>query len=128
MRGFKYYLPAICWLILTTILLVIPGNDLPKNPFLTLIYFDKWVHIGLFSTLNFLFILGFIRREIFSVKVFIYCTIGCILYGISMEYVQKYLAFERSFDVTDILADAAGAFLGYLAAVYLLRRKKNKPL
>lgn len=122
MRGFKYYLPAICWLILTTILLVIPGNDLPKNPFLTLIYFDKWVHIGLFSILNFLFILGFIRREIFSVKVFIYCTITCILYGISMEYVQKYFAFERSFDVTDILADAAGAFLGYLAAVYFLRR------
>ncbi len=127
MRGIKYFLPAIGWFIITTILLVIPGNDLPKNPFLTLIYFDKWVHIGLFSILNFLFIWGFMRRGIFSVKTFIYCTFICILYGIAMEFVQKYFAFERSFDVTDILADIAGSFLGYFAAVYV-NRKKNKPL
>ncbi|MEO8116418.1 MAG: VanZ family protein [Bacteroidota bacterium] len=127
MRGFKYFIPVICWFLFTTFLLVIPGNDLPKNPFLTLIYFDKWVHIGLFSILNFLFIWGFMRRGMLTVKTFIYCSLICILYGTSMEFVQKYFAFERSFDVTDILADTGGVLLGYLMVVYVIR-KKNKPL
>lgn len=127
MRGFKFFLPAICWFILVTFLLVIPGNDLPKNPFLTLIHFDKWVHIGLFSILNFLVIWGFMRRDIYSVKLFLYSTLICILYGISMEFVQKYFAFERSFDITDILADMAGAIAGYFVAIYV-KRQKNKPL
>lgn len=126
MRGFRYFLPAIGWFILVTFLLVLPGNDLPKNPFLTLIHFDKWVHIGLFGFLNFLVIWGFMRRDIFSVKVFIYSTAVCILYGIIMEFVQKYIAIERSFDITDILADIAGAVAGYFVATYV--KRKNKPL
>jgi len=123
MRGFRYFLPAFGWFILVTFLLVLPGNDLPKNPFLTLIHFDKWVHIGLFGVLNFLVIWGWMRKDIFSVNVFIYSTVICILYGIIMEFVQKYFAIERSFDITDILADIAGAIAGYYVATYLKRKK-----
>lgn len=127
MRGFKYFLPAIGWFIFTTILLVIPGSDLPKNPFLAMIYFDKWVHIGLFGILNFFCIWGLMKRNVFSKKSFIYSTLICILYGIVMEFIQKIFASERSFDITDILADIAGSLLGFYAGMYILR-KKNKPL
>lgn len=49
-----------------------------------------------------------------------------------MEFVQKYFTHDRSFDVTDILADIAGSILG-LAAIRMFVKKleiraKNKPL
>ncbi|MBS1730332.1 MAG: VanZ family protein [Bacteroidetes bacterium] len=123
MRNLRFFLPAIGWLIITTTLLIIPGNDLPKNEFLQLIHFDKWVHIGLFCGLNFLFILGLIQKGTFSKKTFIICSIACVLYGITMEYVQKYFAFERSFDITDILADTVGVVIGYFVAIYMYNKK-----
>jgi len=33
----------------------------------------------------------------------------CILYGIGMEYYQKYYVTSRGFEVLDMLADAIGA-------------------
>lgn len=126
MRSIRYFLPAVSWFLFTTFLLMIPGNDLPKNPFLAMIYFDKWVHIGLFGLLNFFIIWGYMRINRKRQKVFLLTTLGCIAYGIVMEFVQKYFAVDRSFDLTDILADATGAFLAYFAALYF--QKKNRPL
>ncbi len=123
MRWFKNFLPAIGWFIFTTILLIIPGSDLPKNPFLAMIYFDKWVHIGLFGILNFLCIWGLMKRNVFSRKIFIYSTLICIFYGIGMEFIQKFFASERSFDATDILADIAGTLVGLFVGLYVMRKK-----
>jgi len=36
------------------------------------------------------------------------------LYGIGMEFVQRYLVVNRSFDVGDIIADGVGALAGFL--------------
>ena len=36
----------------------------------------------------------------------------CLIYGIGMEFVQKYFVNNRSFDVGDIVADAVGCTLG----------------
>lgn len=45
---------------------------------------------------------------------FWFISIGCILYGTGMEFVQRELIIGRSFEEADILADAVGA-LGALA-------------
>ena len=39
-------------------------------------------------------------------------VVGC-LYGIAMEFVQKYFIPLRSFDLMDILADGVGCIAGY---------------
>ncbi|MEO7394031.1 MAG: hypothetical protein ABIU11_03765, partial [Chitinophagaceae bacterium] len=48
------FIPAIAWIIISTLLLIIPGSALPKENWLGKIWFDKWVHIGMFSIMVFL--------------------------------------------------------------------------
>ncbi len=90
-----------------------PGSDLPKVSLLDEIYFDKWVHIGLFGGLTFLTAWPFIKENIATRKLLIKIGTTFIIYGILMEFVQKYFASERSFDIFDMVADAAGCFAGF---------------
>ena len=52
-------------------------------------------------------------------SIFIRIALIWLVYGIAMEFVQKYFIPNRSFDVGDIIADAAGCALGL---VYSIRR------
>jgi VanZ family protein len=45
-------------------------------------------------------------------KVFVQVFAAAVLYGIAMEFVQRYWVINRSFDTGDIIADAAGSALG----------------
>ena len=107
-----------------------PGPDVPSAPFFDLVYFYKWVHIGMFGLLTLLWSFPFLRSEKASLKIFFAITIGSIVYGILMEYVQKYFAFERDFDILDILADGIGSIIALFWLFYFFKRKqeKNKPL
>ena len=42
------FIPGIIWFIIANILFLMPGPDVPSISFLDEIYFDKWVHAGLF--------------------------------------------------------------------------------
>jgi VanZ family protein len=111
---------AIAWLIICTVLLTLPGNDLPKEDWLDKIWFDKWVHIGLFAILTWLWCLAFrIQRKEISYII----GAACLCYGIIMEFVQRYYIPNRSFDTGDIAADAIGCVAGLLFWYY--RFKKN---
>jgi VanZ family protein len=121
------YLPlAITWFIILTVLLCLPGSVLPQESWLDKIYFDKWVHIGLFGGLVFLWcgVAGKSKNFFKSVQqIFVWITlIGCV-YGIAMEYVQKYFIPNRSFDVFDIMADTIGSIAGLVVATKLLIKK-----
>jgi hypothetical protein len=124
------FLPAIIWFIIANILFLMPGDDVPTSSFLDEIYFDKWVHAGLFGGIVFLTAYPFIKMGRLSKKLLIKISIAGICYGIFIEILQKYVAIERDFDYTDILADAVGCLLGYLASLWLQRKilEKNKPL
>lgn len=99
-----------------------PGSDLPSNDLFELIYFDKWVHIGLFCILTILWAYPFLKLKLQSVKAFILIALIAIVYGIAMEFVQKYFANGRSFDITDIIADAVGASLAAFLLIKIYRR------
>ncbi|HRE37662.1 MAG TPA: VanZ family protein [Chitinophagaceae bacterium] len=103
-------LPAAGWLILCTILLVLPGSAFPKEDWLSKIWFDKWVHIGLFSTMVVLWCWG--GQKKFKKK-YILVTTAALVYGIAMEFIQQYFVVNRSFDTGDIVADAIGCLIGY---------------
>jgi hypothetical protein len=112
--------PAIIWFITTTILLTLPGSAIPKEDWLDRIWFDKWVHIGIFFTLVVLWNWALSKSIITALKkkkYFIWIALGALVYGIAMEFVQKYFIPNRSFDTGDILADAAGCGVGLVYSI-----------
>jgi hypothetical protein len=120
------FLPALVWLIMTFVLLVLPGSDIPKASIFDFLYFDKWVHIGLFGVLTLLWGYPFFKINIASAHPFIIVAVCVILYGTIMEFVQKYFAFERSFDLFDILADSAGSLLALWWLTYKLKKMRAR--
>ena len=120
------FLPALLWTIFIFILLIIPGSDLPTASFLDLIYFDKWVHVGLFAVMTFLWSFPFFKTLKGNHFLFAFIGFSSDLYGAAMEFVQKYFASGRSFDLIDIIADTTGCLTGFLFTVYLYKRQKLK--
>jgi VanZ family protein len=73
--------------------------------------FDKWVHIGLFALLTFLWCRAMPQ---YVVKTFLFVATACLLYGIAMEFVQGNWIPNRGFEVWDIIADATGCLIGFV--------------
>ncbi len=81
---YTWFIPAIFWFMATTVLLILPGPDIPSVGFLDKIYFDKWVHAGLFGGMTFLFSYAFIKMQSATKKnVDLYRHSLCILWGIN---------------------------------------------
>ncbi len=107
---------ALVWLIVATILHIIPGSSIPKETWLTKIRIDKWVHIAMFLVMVIVWFLA-LRKISTSVpprRILISVVLACLAYGVMMEFVQKLFVSNRSFDLWDILADAAGSAAGYI--------------
>ena len=118
-KFFRYKSIAIAWFIIMCVLFFLPGSDLPQANWLDAIYFDKWVHIGLFAVLIFLW------RSSFDLDFNHYnwvLLLSALLYGLSVEFIQKYWVPNRSFDLYDLLADMTGSVLGLV--VWLRAYKK----
>ncbi len=124
-KGFTSFLPALGWLFISTVLLTLPGSAFPQENWLGKIWFDKWVHIGMFAALVFLFCLGIYKmvKKENRAKLFFYTLMAAIFYGIGMEYVQKYFVVNRSFDIGDIIADCVGSLIGLWFSSYRYIKK-----
>ena len=106
---FRYKTVAISWLLVMSFLFFLPGSALPKANWLEEIYFDKWVHIGLFAILIFLW------RSSFDLDFSNYNLLllfSALVYGFLVELIQLYWVPNRSFDLYDVLADMTGSILG----------------
>ena len=118
----------VLWLIISTLLLTIPASAFPKENWLEKIWFDKWVHVGMFSIMVFLWCWATLRLNFEKEKlkrVFILFAFICLAYGIGMEFVQKYFVANRSFDTGDIIADGVGCFAGLLFCMRRYIPKQN---
>ncbi|HPG11902.1 MAG TPA: VanZ family protein [Chitinophagaceae bacterium] len=107
-------IPAILWLIISTVLLTLPGTRFPKEDWFDKIGFDKWIHIIMFGLLTWLWCMGLKQK---TKKRFYIIALLCLLYGISMEFVQRYCIPFRSFDPGDIVADAIGCLSGLIFSI-----------
>jgi VanZ family protein len=120
---FQYKAVPLAWFLIMTVLFFLPGSALPQENWLDVIHFDKWVHVGLFAALMFLW------RSAFDWKLPGYTLvllISALVYGLLVEVIQGNWIPNRSFDLFDVVADMTGSILGLLfwGRVY----KKNKPL
>ena len=123
---FTLFIPAVIWFITSTILLTMPGSDLPESSFFDLPYFDKFVHFIIFFLLTLFFCYPFTKRvqDRWTVKRwFVNITLYSVVYGILMEFVQKYFVAGRSFDVVDILFDGFGSLSGMLVTMQFFYKK-----
>ena len=121
---FFKFLPAVLMSIISFILLIMPGSDIPKSSLFDILYFDKWVHIGMFGVLTIFWGYPFLKTTIGSVKLFCKISVLVILYGIAMEFVQKYWTVGRSFDIFDILADSFGSIVACFFLIAKLKKSK----
>lgn len=121
-------LPAVGWLLFTTILLLLPGSSLPQPEWQTYIPLDKIVHIFFLGIMVWLICRGFYYsgRPASELKwIFFFVALSVIFYGIAMEFAQKYFTVNRFFDGGDIIADAIGAALGFFASYILYIRRQD---
>ena len=103
------------WLIAEIIfifyMLSLPGSNLPNVDYWGQ---DKIIHIILFGSLMYaaLFHYDQLATPFFkTTRARALTMIVCILYGIGMEFYQKYFVPSRGFEVSDMLADAAGVII-----------------
>jgi len=124
----KSFIPGIAWFFLVTILCCLPGKDLPETQdWLGKIYFDKWVHFGLFFILTFLFMSpAVVRSSITGKKKAIgFIALAAIAYGLIIEFVQQQFVPGRSFDGFDWAADSAGVLGAWLWVNRTLKRQSR---
>jgi len=106
------FIPGIAWFFVVLVLLFMPGKDVPSNNFFDKIYFDKWVHTGIFGLLALLFMLPIAHSPMEQkekLQYFIRIAIATSIWGLTSEFIQKYWATGRSFDLIDWGADSLGA-------------------
>ena len=112
--------------IITTVLLCLPGAAFPKEHWFDKIWLDKWIHVALFGTMVFLWCRVLAKIIGGRTSYFLQLTLYFVVYGIVMEFVQKYFIPNRSFDIGDVAADAVGSLAGYLLSIKVYI--KNRPL
>ena len=111
------FIPAIVWFLVVLVLLCMPGKDLPSSNWFNIFYLDKWVHTGIFGLLSLLFMLPFAVSPIKhkeKLQYFIGIAIATSVWGLTTEFMQKYLVSGRSFDLVDWAADSLGAFTSFI--------------
>ena len=117
-NSFKTLVWVIFEFVLIFILLSMPSSGEPGTGWISYIlalpFADKVIHIGLFGSLVLSIFFHFEQYSNISfqsTRAKALALIACILYGIGMEFYQKYIVPSRGFEVGDMLADAIGALL-----------------
>ena len=130
---FKNFLPGIAWFFVVGILTLMPAKDVPQVGWMDNIpNFDKLVHAGLFGGLVFLFALPLLKSP-FSQKQKLFYSIrislAAIVWGITIEFLQKFYVPSRDFDLLDWAADAGGVLIAFWLILSILNhlKKKNVP-
>jgi VanZ family protein len=118
------WLFAIGWLVICTILFTLPGSAFPKENWLSRIWIDKWVHVGIFISLMILWSRVYLKRDLRNPKkILLLIAMFLLIYGVCVELIQHYFIPNRSFDWGDIIADAGGVVIGYLYSSYRYIKK-----
>lgn len=104
------------------VLLFMPGSDVPKaDNWMEKIFFDKWVHSGLFGLLALLWLWPIAKADITPPKkqrLFFTVVLVLISWGLTTEFIQKYLCVSRGFDLWDWAADCFGIIVAYLITLF----------
>jgi VanZ family protein len=117
-NSFKTFIWVIFEFVLIFILLSMPSSGEPGKGWISYLlelpFADKIIHVGLFGSLAlslFFHLEQYSNISFRSTRTKALSLILCIVFGIGMEFYQKYFVPSRGFEVGDMLADATGALL-----------------
>jgi len=82
--------------------------------------FDKMVHCGFFFVLVVFYCNGHLRQHkqrFLTYTAIILIVLIALLYGYSIELLQKYVFTWRDFEWTDLFADTVGACMGMFSVL-----------
>jgi len=99
---------AVLYFTFISVMFFLPGSVLPKEDWLSKIYFDKWVHVGFFTVLLVLWLWAKMPAKS---KAW-WFIVAAAVYGIAVEIIQYRFVPNRSFDMGDWAADMTGSFIG----------------
>ena len=123
MRTVRYYLPALGWIVLILFLCTLPAPAIPRTNWLDLVHMDKIVHFFLFGGTVILLAYGYFRQKgRIAGSVLFYLALFVTLYGLAIEFIQKYFTANRSFEIWDVVADGCGAIAGALVFRFIGQR------
>ena|SRR5690606_11210476 len=118
--------PPVVWSVSIFILLIIPGKNFPEGPNIPLL--DKVIHAFLFGVQVFLWCRYTTYYNIRSrLWIFLLIFLVSCIYGIGMEYVQKYWVTNRGFEINDMVADIIGSFCGWMIYRFFFSKKQGAP-
>ena len=116
---FRFTYPAFLWAAFILLLTMSAGKEFPE---VSLLSFDKMVHVFLFAVQSYLFVRGFMRQSHFvslRYRPVISSMLICILYGAATELMQALLLSDRAGDFFDFFANCIGTILGIVTFVLL---------
>ncbi|MFS8082373.1 MAG: VanZ family protein [Ginsengibacter sp.] len=122
--GIRKFLPGIAWFFIICFLVFLPGKDVPSLGWMDNLQIDKFVHAFLFFMLILFFYAPFYKIASSAKQrknsLILLCIAG-VIWGISIEFIQKYYVPGRSFDLWDWAADSFGIALAFLFARRYIR-------
>lgn len=105
----KAYWPALLWLVIITILSVMPNVQLPS---FNLFSMDKLAHAGVYGIFTWLMLRGYWKMKgTPDNKNIIVIACISIFYGVLMEFVQFAFIPGRFYEIDDMLANAFGSIV-----------------
>lgn len=110
----RYNLFTFSWAIIVAILSIVAGGAKSN---IDVSFLDKIVHAFMYAVLCLLMIVGYTKQYTFrflKFKPILWAIVFSCTYGIILEVIQHFIP-DRSFDVMDMIANAAGSLIGLLA-------------
>ncbi len=113
----KYHAASLLWALLIVLLSGLPGDDLPHLVFWDKVSFDKLTHAFFYAVLVVLITVGLVKQYRFSSfrkKSLRIAFAVTIVFGFAVEVLQALVFYNRSAELTDLLANTIGCLLGVL--------------
>jgi VanZ family protein len=98
----------------------LPGNEIAHASWLDAVQADKVIHLGLFATLAHSMLVGLGKSGMMERGRW-FVLVGCILYGLLLEWLQGAFCVGRCADGWDVLADALGVGVAWLTFRWVYR-------
>jgi len=122
--GTNLLIRNILWAIVIFVLCSVPGDSLPHTSMVSIPYFDKMVHFGLFFIMGILLISELkyqTKLGTFSITIIIFAIVA--VYGGTIEILQEHFFINRSGDFWDLCADIAGGVCSVPMYAFLKKQK-----
>ncbi len=113
--AFRYFLPALAWMLVVFIAISMPPGNLPKSGIFSMPHFDKLVHFFLFSIFGLLFSFGFYKQgsqKLMHRYFVLFTLLAGFIYGSLTEILQHFYFSGRNGNITDVAFNLFGTVFG----------------